>query len=236
MSDLAQWQGGQAQPHVIVNTNLRALSMILTINFASDSNYTLNSTNDEHLYLFYRMTDTGAALTQSRSLIVPEGDDPSSGDPDGTTKVYVVDNDTDYMLLVTTASGSGVNVPAGTVALLYCDGTDVVPLAPVPGERAATLSTATGGGEDLSWDQRVYDVELLDDTTFSLTDAPATGEHRRMTVILEQGTGGGYTPTFSGVSWSGGSAPSWSASGTDIVELITVDGGTTVYGRRIWNS
>lgn len=49
--------------------------------------------------------------------------------------------------------------------------------------------------------------------------------------LYEDGTGG-WTPTLSGVTWPGGTAPTWdlTAGATNHVVLATPDGGTTVYG------
>ena len=47
------------------------------------------------------------------------------------------------------------------------------------------------------------------------------------TVTLKAGT---HSGSGNAVKWSGGSAPSWTSSGVDVVTLVTSDGGTNYYG------
>lgn len=71
-----------------------------------------NGASDEARQMMIVATGTPGA---ARSIFCPDGD----------TKVYVVINDSDYALLFSTVSGSGVSVPVGTSKLLYCDSVDV---------------------------------------------------------------------------------------------------------------
>jgi len=65
-------------------------------------------------------------------------------------------------------------------------------------------------------------------TTFSFTDVPSTGKAVFLTIEL---TNGGTSVTWPAeVQWAGGSAPSLTGSGTDILTFFTRDGGTTWYG------
>ena len=64
-------------------------------------------------------------------------------------------------------------------------------------------------------------------TTLTFDNPPATGKTGSFTLVL---VNGGTNVTFPTVLWDGGDAPSLSASGTDILSFMTMDGGTTWYG------
>lgn len=65
--------------------------------------------------------------------------------------------------------------------------------------------------------------------TFTFTNPPASGTAGSFTLILTNG--GSQTITWpASVKWEGGTAPTLTASGIDILTFITVDGGTTWYG------
>lgn len=67
------------------------------------------------------------------------------------------------------------------------------------------------------------------DTTFSVSNVPASGT--TASFILEVTNGGSATVTwFSGVEWPGGTAPTLSAAGRDVLGFYTFDGGTTWSG------
>jgi hypothetical protein len=66
-------------------------------------------------------------------------------------------------------------------------------------------------------------------TTFTLSNIPASGQ--AASFILDLTNAGAYTITwFSGVKWAGGTAPTLTASGVDIVGFYSHDGGTTWRG------
>lgn len=63
-------------------------------------------------------------------------------------------------------------------------------------------------------------------TTFSFTNPPAGGGF-----ILVLTNGGSAAITWpASVDWEGGTEPSWTASGVDLVTFLTVDSGTTWHG------
>ena len=65
--------------------------------------------------------------------------------------------------------------------------------------------------------------------TFTTSNVPASGNVVSFT--LELTNGGAATITWmTGTKWAGGSPPSLTASGTDILVFTTRDGGTTWYG------
>lgn len=90
----------------------------------SDANTTLTATNgtsDQSRNAMLKFTGT---LTAVREVVVPT-----------SSKLYYVENATTggFALTIKTAAGTGVNVVAGTKALVACDGTNVInPLAALP--------------------------------------------------------------------------------------------------------
>ena len=107
------------------------------INVAGTGNYTLSGF--ELNRLAYNLT---GVLTGNRNIIVP-----------ATVQQYWITNSTtgSYTLTVKTASGTGVVVPQGGAAILYCNGTNVVTAQtlnvaiPVPVADGGTGSTTAGG-------------------------------------------------------------------------------------------
>lgn len=66
-------------------------------------------------------------------------------------------------------------------------------------------------------------------TTFTVSDVPAAGTVASF--ILDLTNGGAYTITWwSGVKWAGGTAPTLTSSGRDVLGFFTHDGGTTWTG------
>jgi hypothetical protein len=88
---------------------------------------------------------------------------------------------------------------------------------------AVTLSAANGN---------VQSLILTGNATISLT-SPANNSFRSLLLLLQQDSTGSRTVTWPGsVNWGGPGAPvlTTTASKTDIINLFTVNGGTTWYG------
>lgn len=107
---------------VTTNNNLGALIEQAITGYQSiamtDANYTLtalNGTVDQSRNAVVQMTGT---LTASRNVIIP-----------AVEKAYTFKNNTTgaQNIVVKTASGSGVTIPAGKTVSLFCDGTDCYP-------------------------------------------------------------------------------------------------------------
>jgi hypothetical protein len=100
-----------------------------SINVAGTGNYTL--TGSQLNRIAYDFTGT---LTGARNIIVPN-----------TVQQYWVTNDTTgaYTFTVKTSGGTGVSINAGQSAILYCNGTNVVP-ADTAG-LSTPISIANGG-------------------------------------------------------------------------------------------
>jgi len=58
--------------------------------------------------------------------------------------------------------------------------------------------------------------------TISTSNAPSSGRYG--VTLLALTNGGAYTPTWPAMSWRGGSAPALSASGTDLIQLMSIGG------------
>jgi hypothetical protein len=78
-------------------------------------------------------------------------------------------------------------------------------------------------------DGNIHTFTVGGNITLTLNPNCLTGFCRTLTLVITNG--GAYTITWpASVKWAGGSAPTFTASGVDIVTLITVDAGTTWYG------
>lgn len=66
-------------------------------------------------------------------------------------------------------------------------------------------------------------------TTFTVSNVPSTGTATSFVLDLTNG-GAGTITWWSGVKWAGGTAPTLTASGRDVLSFFTHDGGTTWSG------
>jgi len=89
------------------------------------------------------------------------------------------------------------------------------------------LVSLTGTEMDLAVGNVFYKT-IGGTTTFTITGVQAT---RAVFWMLELTNGGSQTVSFpAAVNWAGGTAPTLTASGVDILGFYSRDGGTTVYG------
>lgn len=100
-------------------------------------------------------------------------------------------------------------------------------------ETVVTANSGTSYTADLE-NGNVVDLTLTGNCTLTISNPPASGTLGALTLILTQDGTGSRTLTFpAAVIWAGGSAPTITATattGTDVITLLTVDGGTTWYG------
>jgi hypothetical protein len=78
----------------------------------------------------------------------------------------------------------------------------------------------------------VYKLTLTANCSFSFTNVPSSGFSCSLSVILIQDSTGSRTVTWpASVKWALGLAPTLStaANAVDVIQLFTVDGGTTWY-------
>lgn len=95
----------------------QAVAGSVTITMTADTNYTLTSTNgasDEARNMFINVS--GGPHTLTKNVVCPS-----------VSKLYVVTNNTSggQAILFKTSAGSGVTIPNGVRAVVYCDGTNV---------------------------------------------------------------------------------------------------------------
>lgn len=141
--------------------------------------------------------------------------------------------------VVSVTSVSTENVPLGGVQSAGAGTASLRYLTQVNGEQHITFTnTAAGSTEALDLSvANVFDLTLNTNCTLSFTNVPSTvGRALTITVILRQDATGSRTVTWpASVKWqdsSGGNTGSaltlWTAaSAVNIIELSTVDGGTT---------
>ena len=86
---------------------------------------------------------------------------------------------------------------------------------------------ATGGGtQDI--DLTLGNV-VTSANTFTFSNPPATGKSGSFTLILTNG--GSQTVNWPGaVDWAGGTAPTLTTAGIDVITFTTIDAGTIWYG------
>ena len=116
---------------------------------------------------------------------------------------------------------TGASTFTGTIAAL-----NKVTLASAIHEARVDLSTAT----EINVSQANYFIRTIStDTTFTVTGTPATGTVASF--ILDLTNGGAGTITWaSGTVWAGGTAPTLTASGRDVLGFFTHNGGGAYNG------
>ena len=91
---------------------------------------------------------------------------------------------------------------------------------------------STGGGTqdiDLHLDNVVSATVDTSANTFTFSNPPASGKSGSFTLILTNG--GSQTVNWpASVDWAGGTAPTLTTAGVDVLTFTTIDGGTTWYG------
>lgn len=181
-------------------TGLASLSM-------TTADYTLSTANgatDEARCMFLTIGGTPGA---ARSIIVP-----------ALSKLYIVYNNSTggYAQTVKTSAGTGISVPNGSRAVLYCDGTNVVTAATYAS--AMTLGTAlpvASGGTGASTLTANY-VLLGNGTSAPQMIAPGTAKN----VLMSDGT-----------TWAATSLPgitiTWTGTHTFTNSLLKLLGSST---------
>lgn len=99
------------------------------------------------------------------------------------------------------------------------------------GETVNAIGSIGGGTQDidLTLGNVVSGTVDTSTTTFTFSNPPATGTAGSFTLILTNG--GSQTVNWpASVDWAGGTAPTLTAAGVDILTFLTLDGGTTWYG------
>ena len=85
---------------------------------------------------------------------------------------------------------------------------------------ATTIDLATGN---------TFTKTITANTTFAVSNVPASGT--TAAILVELVNGGAFTVTWwAGMTWPGGSAPTLTTAGRDLLGFMTYDGGTTWTG------
>lgn len=127
-----------------------------------DANYTLitaNGSTDEARNMAIRLSGT---LTAGRNLVVPTA-----------PKLYLIDNTTGQTVTVKTSAGTGVGLPAGQRAMVWCDGTNVLLMGNYIGTATGSVTGNAGTATALQTGRTINGV-LFDGTAdINLPDTSA---------------------------------------------------------------
>ena len=99
------------------------------------------------------------------------------------------------------------------------------------GENVNAIGATGGGTQDINLASGNVVTATVDTSanTFTFSNPPASGKCGSFTIILTNG--GSQTVNWPGaVDWAGGSAPTLTTAGIDVLTFTTVDGGTIWYG------
>jgi hypothetical protein len=140
-----------------------------------------------------------------------------------------VDIATRDAILTSTTTTAGAALPkAGGTLSGTVDAADQILQRPVMKDYAETKVAMAAHAVDLSLGN-VQTYTLSGAQTLTFTNPPATGSAGSFTLIVTNGASATLTwPTS--VDWAGGTAPTLTASGIDILTFTTIDGGTIWYG------
>lgn len=147
-----------------------------------------------------------------------------SGDTD--TGLYRSASDT----LAAAANGALIFTVSEATGLNLADNLLTRPYVTDAAEKVNALGS-DGGTRTVDYTQgHVVTATVSTSTnTFAFTNPPASGRAGSFTLILTNG--GSQTVNWpASVDWAGGTAPTLTTSGVDILTFVTVDGGTTWYG------
>tara|TARA_R110002020_G_scaffold369042_1_gene580799 strand:+ start:337 stop:1230 length:894 start_codon:yes stop_codon:yes gene_type:complete len=92
---------------------------------------------------------------------------------------------------------------------------------------------ATGGGSqsiDLTAGNVVTATQTVSATTYTFDNPSATGKSCSFTLILTNGASNSGTVWPGAVDWAGGTEPTLTSSGIDVLTFFTLDAGTIWYG------
>jgi hypothetical protein len=136
-----------------------AIAGLKTIDTWSTNSATLSTANgatSESRAAILNLTDTTSDLSGAATLICP-----------AASKVYIVKNATGQAVTVKTASGTGIAVPNGTTAFLFCDGTNVVEaINNVTGNLTVGGNASIGGNLTVTGNATISGSTLTADTAF----------------------------------------------------------------------
>ena len=134
----------------------------------------------------------------------------------------------DAILTSTTTTANAALPKAGGTLSGTIVAADQIISAPVMKDYAETKAAMAAHDVDLTLGN-VQTYTLSGNQTLTFSNPPASGSAGSFTLIVTNGASATLTwPTS--VDWAGGTAPTLTASGIDILTFTTVDGGTIWYG------
>ena len=134
----------------------------------------------------------------------------------------------DAILTSTTTTADAALPKAGGTLSGAIVAADQIISAPVMKDYAETKAAMAAHDVDLTLGN-VQTYTLSGNQTLTFSNPPASGTAGSFTLIVTNGASATLTwPTS--VDWAGGTAPTLTASGIDILTFTTVDGGTIWYG------
>ncbi|MGE0717202.1 MAG: hypothetical protein AB7P02_17290 [Alphaproteobacteria bacterium] len=133
----------------------------------------------------------------------------------------------------TSGQTGGVNIALAGATRIVCNGTNIVAETLQDAldlvrysDRYKAKGNVSGATAINLLEGLTQSLTITGNTTLSFTNVPS-GSTRATGITLFITNGGAYTITWpASTKWAGGSAPSFSSSGLDIVALITLDGST----------
>jgi len=182
-----------------------------------------------------------ASNNQFPSVLFTEGTVPA-GPAAGDQRIYI-DTADHHLKRVDSAdtvvdienTGDGVYLPlaGGTMSgeLVVADQLVTRPKLKDYGEAVNAIGSIGGGAQtiDLELGNVVTATVDTSETTFTFSNPSASGTACSFTLILTNG--GSQTVNWpASVDWAGGTAPTLTTSGVDILTFVTVDAGTIWYG------
>jgi len=129
----------------VVNDNItsmfeQAIAGLATINTWTTNSHTLTTANgvSSESRCAMLLAQDGAGLSAAGEIICP-----------AASKLYVLKNASSYSLTLKTSGGTGVAVPSGQTAFLFCDGTNVNPCVTTIVDGQVTGNLTVGGNTTL---------------------------------------------------------------------------------------
>ena len=148
----------------------------------------------------------------------------SAGDLDDNGIYELIFDGTDWLMVADSGFGDGV-------ALNMQDQTLTRPEIKDYAETVNAIGSIGGGTQDIDLESGNVVTGTVDTstTTFTFSNPPASGKAGSFTLILTNG--GSQTVNWpASVDWAGGTAPTLTTSGIDVLTFTTVDAGTIWYG------